>query len=308
VKERSPRSAEYRSSKLPQIVIAASAAAVLLAAGAVYQVTRPANTASAQAAGKQAPAASRGAANPAAAKPAKAAGPPMPPSSLGANWKQKFSATFTGSKLDSSVWGTCYPWESQSGCANFGNSNEYQWYMPSQDQVRDGTLDIVARPEPTTGGAKEYSYRSGLVTTFPGYRFQYGYIEVEAKVPTATGLWSALWLAAANKQWPPEIDILEHWDAQAKYWQYYHPADAPREQSAAATADLTGWHAFGLYWDQSEVTWYIDGHKVFQAVRNVPQQPMYFLANVAVDQQSATLPSASASSLGIKSVRVWQRG
>src|SRR5262249_26962676 len=151
--------------------------------------------------------------------------------SLGTNWKQTFSATFSGSRLNTSVWGTCYPWESQSGCANLGNSSlEYQWYTPSQDQVQDGALHIVAKKEPTVGGGRTYDYQSGLVTTFPGYQFQYGYIEVEARVPSATGLWSALWLAAANEQWPPEIDILEHWDAQDKYWQYYHPADAPRER------------------------------------------------------------------------------
>lgn len=235
----------------------------------------------------------------------------MPPSSLGTDWKLTFNAGFSGSKLNTSEWGTCYPWESQSGCANYGNSNlEYQWYMPSQDQVKDDALHIVAQQEPTPGlsgggGPQEYSFRSGMVTTYPSYQFQYGYLQVVARVPTAKGLWSALWLAAANKQWPPEIDILEHWDTANQFWQYYHPANAPRERQEDTATNLSGWNTFGLYWNQSEIVWYVNGHQVFETSRNVPQQPMYFLADVAVDESAIV---GSDSSMLIQSVKVWQHG
>jgi hypothetical protein len=295
-----------RPGRRSTIWIAVCAAVVLAAVGGVYAVTKGPE-AHAQAAGEPTAGVSRTPASPAGAAKGKKAAVPMPPASLGANWKQTFSATFSGSRLKTSVWGTCYPWESQAGCANLGNTGlEYQWYLPAQDQVSGDALHLVAEQEPTTGGTTEYSYRSGMVTTFPSYRFQYGYIDVVAKLPTATGLWSALWLAAANEQWPPEIDIIEHWDAKAQYWQYYHPANAPRERSVVSEPDPSGWHTFGLYWDQSEILWYIDGHQVMKAVRNVPQQPMYFLANVAVDEQGVSLEGDS--SLDIKSVRVWQRG
>jgi hypothetical protein len=241
-----------------------------------------------------------------------ATSPGSPPASLGSNWKLTFNAGFTGSKLNASVWGTCYPWEAQSGCANFGNSSlEYQWYAPSQDQVSGDALHIVAQKEPTSGtdsggGPEEYSYRSGLVTTFPGYKFQYGYLQVVARVPNAQGTWTALWLAAANEQWPPEIDIIEHWDAATKYYEYYHPAGAPRENTVETLGNLsTSYHTYGVYWTQSKVVWYIDGRQVFETVRNVPQQPMYFLANVAVYKQAPTL--TTPASLDIKSVSVWQQ-
>ena len=234
-----------------------------------------------------------------------------PPAGLGTNWKLTFNTDFTGSKLDPAVWGTCYPWQSQSGCANFGNSSlEYQWYAASQDQVSNGALHLVAQAEPTTGldgsGAPEtYPYRSGLVTTFPGYNFQYGYLQVVARVPDAAGTWSALWLAASNKKWPPEIDILEHWDSQTKYYEYYHPAGAPRENGVQTLGNLsTSYHTYGVYWTQSRVIWYIDGHPVFETGRNVPQQPMYFLANVAIDEHVSSLNT----SMDIKSVSVWQQG
>ena len=235
----------------------------------------------------------------------------MPPASLGPNWKLTFDSGFTGSQLDTSVWGTCFPWESQSGCANFGNTSEYQWYQPSQDQVSGGALRIAAQKAPTSGSAsdgspEEYPYRSGLVTTFPGYSFQYGYIQVVARLPQAQGLWTALWLAATNKEWPPEIDILEHWDNSDKYYQYYHPAGAPREDTFETLGNLSNsWHSYGVYWSQSKIIWFIDGRQVMESSRNVPQQPMYFLADVAVDEHVQSLPASTATLL-IKSVDVWQ--
>jgi hypothetical protein len=237
--------------------------------------------------------------------------PGSPPAALGSNWKLTFNAGFSGSKLDTSVWGTCYPWQSQSGCANFGNSDlEYQWYSASQDQVSNGALHIVAQAKSTegldsSGGPEQYPYVSGLVTTFPGYKFQYGYLQVVARIPDAKGTWSALWLAASNEQWPPEIDILEHWDSSTHYYEYYHPAGAPRENAVQTLGNLsTAYHTYGVYWSQSKVIWYIDGHQVFETGRNVPQQPMYFLANVAVDLH---VPSLNAS-MDIKSVSVWRQG
>ncbi|HTU75314.1 MAG TPA: family 16 glycosylhydrolase [Trebonia sp.] len=254
------------------------------------------------------PAANGAAKAPGAAKTPSTAG--SVPAGLGSSWKLTFNAGFTGSKLDTSVWGTCYPWQPQSGCANFGNSTlEYQWYAASQDQVSNGALHIVAQAEPITGrdsggGPETYPYRSGLVTSFPGYKFQYGYLQVVARVPNALGTWSALWLAAANEEWPPEIDILEHWGTDTKYYQYYHPAGAPRENGVETLGNLsTSWHTYGVYWSQSKVVWYIDGRQVFESVRNVPQQPMYFLANVAVESHVQSLNT----SMDIKSISVWQQ-
>ena len=293
----------------PVIWGTAFAVALLAAAGAAFVVTRPSSSGNppASSAEQVAPAQSVPDSPATSATPVR---PPAPPSSLGSNWTLAYDGTFNGSRLNTSAWGTCFPWEAQSGCANFGNSNEYQWYTPTQDQVYGGALHVVAQEAPTQGLAsdgspKEYSYRSGLVTSYPGYKFQYGYIQVVAQLPTAPGLWTALWLAAANEQWPPEIDILEHWDGQNKYFQYYHPAAAPREDTFETLGNLsTGWHTYGVDWTATKITWFIDGHQVMASSRNVPQQPMYFLADVAVDQHVQTLPKSAT--LLIKSVSVWK--
>ncbi|HTU75839.1 MAG TPA: family 16 glycosylhydrolase [Trebonia sp.] len=254
---------------------------------------------------------SRGsAAGVARAKPSPSDVPPASPFSLGSGWKTTLDATFTGSALDPSLWATCYPWAQPGGCTNFGNA-EYEWYQPSQVQVSGGLLHLVAQRVPTQGlaqdgSAKTYAYRSGMVTTFPGLAYQYGYIQVVARIPYGPGLWPALWLAAASQKWPPEIDMLEHEGTAAQYTEHLHATDMSVQAAAESAENLSvGWHTFGLYWSPSRVIWYVDGHQVMSAVSGVPRQPMYFLADLAVSQQDPAGWKDSAA-LDIRSVTLWQ--
>src|ERR1700722_5312871 len=94
-----------------------------------------------------------------------------------------------------------------TGCTNFGNADEQEWYLPSQDQVSGGVLHLVAQPIPTrgtnsAGAAKTYECRSGMVTTMPGFSFEYGVVQVVAQIPSTAGLWPALWLLATDEVWP----------------------------------------------------------------------------------------------------------
>jgi beta-glucanase (GH16 family) len=237
--------------------------------------------------------------------------PPGYASSLGSRWSLTFDAGFTGSKLNSSVWGTCYPWQSPSGCTNFGNA-EYEWYVPAQDQVYGGALHLVPERTPTQGLAsdgkpKEYQYRSGMVTTYPSYSFTYGYVQVVARIPYGSGLWPALWMLPANLQWPPEIDIIEHYGDSPVSWQHLHSPTYPTQMAFDFTPNLSGgWHTFGLYWSPQAVIWFIDGQRVFDDVHAIPRQPMYLLADLAVYQQVQSGWDASSDSLAIQSVSVWQ--
>jgi beta-glucanase (GH16 family) len=234
--------------------------------------------------------------------------PVTPPKS----WKLTFNSSFTGTSLDSSVWGTCYPWDTSSaGCTNFGNTGDEdkEWYLPSQDQVSGGVLRLVAQREPTPGldqqGApKEYACRSGMVTTDPSFRFEYGYVQIVAKLPFGKGLWPALWLAAANQKWPPEIDIEEHWNTDPFERVYLHPTAGPRQGGEVSAPNLAvGWHTFTLSWTKTRLSWYYDGQQVFTTTTDIPQQSMYLIANLADD---VTSPGGCSGSLLIKSVRVWQ--
>jgi beta-glucanase (GH16 family) len=233
------------------------------------------------------------------------------PAAVPAGWRLTFAARFPGSRLDTSVWATCYPWmDLPSGCRNFGN-RELEWYLPGQVRVSRGVLHLVARRLRTagrsgTGAPKEYFCRSGMITSYPGLRFRYGYLQAVARIPPGPGLWPALWLAAANLRWPPEVDLIEHWGRSRHVnGVFFHPVGGPRVAAWPITADLgIGWHTFGLLWTRTRLSWYIDGRPVLSVHRHVPHQLMYFVADLA----DYWLPrsGACAGQLLIRSVRVWQ--
>jgi beta-glucanase (GH16 family) len=241
-----------------------------------------------------------------AARPA-AAHPAVPHS----GWRLTFHARFRGSRLNTSVWSTCYPWmDVPAGCRNFGNK-EQEWYLPRQVRVSGGVLHLVAQHKRTAGRSKrgtrkEYFCRSGIVTSYPGLRFKYGYLEAVARIPPGAGLWPALWLAAANLRWPPEVDLIEHWGRRAHVnGVFLHPLGGPRVAAWPAIADSgVGWHTFGVLWTRTRLTWFIDGRSVLTVHRHVPHQRMYFVANLA----DFYLPPGGGCSgqLLVRSVRLWQ--
>jgi beta-glucanase (GH16 family) len=209
-----------------------------------------------------------------------------------------FASDFSGSRLDTNIWGTC--------------NKEYEWYLPSQVQVSGGVLHLIAQRIPTVGqnaqaAPKQYSCRSGMVTTYPGFRFKYGYVQVVANVPGEPGLWPALWLAAANQKWPPEMDMLEHYgppDVRTNV--AFHPVRAPAVTKFMDIANLNrGWHTFGLSWTSSKLVWFIDGRAVLTISHHIPQQPMYLIANLAVYQPPAGGQGCQGTML-IRSIKVWQ--
>jgi beta-glucanase (GH16 family) len=246
------------------------------------------------------------------ARPSASSASALPPS-----WKLVFNSNFAGTAVKGTVnpktWTTCYPWESASaGCTNYGNkSEEKEWYLPSQVKVaKGGILELTSKREATKGlttaGKPEtYGCRSGMVTTYKGFKFKYGFVQVTARLAFGTGLWSAFWLAAANKVWPPEIDILEHWYTAEYSKAYLHPVGGPRQGGTpfATKAANTGWHTYRLYWTKTSLKWYYDNTQVFSTTKNVPQQPMYLIANLA-DTSSAA--GACSGTLYIKSVKIWQ--
>lgn len=231
----------------------------------------------------------------------------------GPAWHLSFKANFSGSELNTSVWATCYPWINlDSGCTNFGNT-EYEWYLPSQDRVSGGILHLVAQRTPTAGRTnrgepKEFLCRSGMVTTYPSFRFEYGSVQIVARIPLAAGLWSGLWLAAADLRWPPEIDILEYWGAPtARAGAYFHPVGSPQISAHPTTRNLSvGWHTFTLYWTASRLIWFIDGRAILSTDEHIPHQMMYFIADLA-DYKLQSADSCNGELL-MRSIKVWQTG
>ncbi len=132
------------------------------------------------------------------------------------NYTLVWEETFDKEKLDPNYW-SCTIGRGYHGWGN----NESQYYTDKNHVIKDQTLIITAVNEEAPdhgendreGGMHGYDYTSTKITTKDKFYFQYGYFEVEAKVPVGKGTWPAIWfMPRKEEKWPGcgEIDLMEH--------------------------------------------------------------------------------------------------
>jgi beta-glucanase (GH16 family) len=240
--------------------------------------------------------------------------PPAIPGVIQPDGKPEFAASFSGTKLDASVWDTCYPWLSQKGCRNFGNAEESEWYLPTQDRVSGGVLHLTAQRAVTEGtstpggASKRYDCRSGMITSYPGFRFKYGYVQILARVPSSPGLWPALWLDPANFTWPPEMDLVESWGDGAYAGSFFHRNHKKKDTSRVIytpPSRVAGWHIFALSWTKTQMTWLVDGKPTMTVRANIPHEKMIIIADLASYKPVGGVNQCKGQLL-IRSVDVWK--
>jgi len=103
-------------------------------------------------------------------------------------------------------------WNYDTGGRGWGN-NELQYYTLARKEnarVENGHLIIEARKE----NWQNRNYTSARLVTKGKGDWQYGKIEVRAKLPKGLGTWPAIWMLGSTTplKWPDdgEIDIMEH--------------------------------------------------------------------------------------------------
>jgi beta-glucanase (GH16 family) len=226
--------------------------------------------------------------------------------------KPAFDATFGGTHLNTRTWATCYWWAGPNGCKNFppaGQSQEYEWYLPSQDRVSGGVVHLVAQRRKTPGTTKAgkpttYGCRSGMLTTFRGFKFKYGFVQIVADIPHANGLWPALWLGAANVRSRTEIDMLESWGVNQETASFFHSATGKTSRARYRPSLTRGWKTYSLSWTSSRLRYYVGSRLVLTVRSHVPHQRMYFIADLA--EYTAPKRGRCSNQLEIRSVKIWK--
>ncbi len=217
-----------------------------------------------------------------------------------------FSDEFEGESLDTEKWRTEMSWGATT-------TSELERYSPSALRVHDGILSIVASKAP--GQARPYT--SGTITTRGSFDFTYGYLEMRARIPAGKGLCPAFWTLCSNEDLHKEIDVTEVLGQQPyrSYMTYHY-----RVRSGSKTKyhtwydgpDLSeGFHTYAVKWTPGRLVWYLDGVKRYEVAddANVPTQPMYLIANLAVGGMWPGAPDASTkfpAAFDIDYMRVYQ--
>ena len=103
-----------------------------------------------------------------------------------------------------------YDWLTQERWGNMHPDKTYNWYDPSAVEIRNDDLILKTHynPKEFTVNDKKITSNYGVGLISNTTKFDYGYFEIEAKLPTGKNLWPAFWMWSFDS-WPPEIDIFE---------------------------------------------------------------------------------------------------
>lgn len=201
-------------------------------------------------------------------------------------WQEEFN----GDALNERVWN----FELGDGCPNicgWGN-NEKQIYTKDNHSLKNGNLVINVLKQGD-------GYTSTRITTAGKKEFQYGRMEVRAKIPTGKGIWPAFWMLGSNiKQvgWPKcgEIDILEYVGREPhEIFTSLHTQDSHgntiNTQKTKISNIEEGFHLYAIDWTKDRIEFFVDNKSVYTFAPEIKNeniwpfnQPFYFIINVAV--------------------------
>lgn len=238
-------------------------------------------------------------------------------------WSLIFDDEFNGTSLNTKKWTTCYPDFKVGTDECDHDSGELELYQPDEVMVHNGVLTLRAEQKTVNAAnGQTYQYTSGMISSgptqdggTPHFSFQYGYVEMRAKVPAGQGLWPAFWTLPVKGHWPPEIDIFEILGNAPNVinMHFHYPPNVDSGASWTAPFDFSaGWHTYAIDWEPDSITWYVDGiaRRQFTDSANIPKQPMYLIANLAVGGDWPGDPNASTkfpAEYQIDYIKVWQK-
>jgi len=208
-------------------------------------------------------------------------------------WKLIWSDEFNYSGLPDTT-----KWSYDTGGHGWGNHElEYYTYGRKENaRVENGNLVIEARKENFEG----MNYTSARLITKGKGDWQYGKIEVKAKIPKGTGTWPAIWMLGSTEplKWPDdgEIDIMEHvgFDqgiihASVHCKKYYHSIGTQKTAVTEVKDCSDNFHVYGVEWNADSVKIAVDGRIYFSFANEHSgyeawpfDNKMHLLLNVAV--------------------------
>jgi VCBS repeat-containing protein len=199
----------------------------------------------------------------------------------------KYSDEFTASSLNTSSWKASLPWDNVTNAAG----NELERIYPANITQSNGEAVLK------TDNAKldpSFPYGSGAITS-KSQAFSYGYYEMRAKLPKGQGVWPAFWLV----DWygTHEIDIFELLgnDPKSIYMTYHDGSAQPYSVKYTGPDFSAGYHTFGVDWQPTSITWYVDGVQRGKYSGTIKANPLMICANTAVGG-AGSWPGATNSS------------
>lgn len=183
-------------------------------------------------------------------------------------------------------------WGYDTGGGGWGNSElEYYTTRSNNAIVQQGVLKIMAIKE-SYGGC---DYTSARLISKGKFDFEYGKVEVRAKLPSGVGTWPAIWMLGSDIStagWPScgEIDIMEHRGSELNkiFGTLHYPGRSGGNADGSTTVisnAITEFHVYSVDWTASYIKIYVDD-QLFHTVVNSASIPFnhnfFFILNIAM--------------------------
>lgn len=231
----------------------------------------------------------------------------------GANWKLVWDDEFNGNHLNASNWSIGMPWNGADGTNLDEGSGTISYISPGDVQVSGGMLHLLTQQQNVTGAnGQQFDYTAGFISSYQKFQMTYGYVEINAQIPTTPGTWPAFWMLSPTLPWPPEDDVMEYVTGQDRFHQglaYGTRADVQWDDMNTYNALPTGFHTYGMEWGPGYQIFTMDGIITHVSRGSyVPNSPLYLLLSTGVSQQfPPTSASTFPNSFDIDYVRVYAR-
>ncbi len=225
-------------------------------------------------------------------------------------WSDEFN---TDGAPDPTKW--TYDLGSNNG---WGNSElEYYTNRPNNVILSNGTLKIIAQKENYNGSG----YTSTRLLTKGIYSFNYGKMEVRAKIPGNQGTWPAIWMLGSNidaVSWPycGEIDLMEHvgGPSETKIYTTMHFYDTKNESQGTTQVVqnlFSDFHTYSIIWNPTSIKFSIDDvlYYTFPNNSSLPfNQKFFIILNMAIGGNFGGVvdPNFTSAQMEVDYVRVYQ--
>ena len=208
------------------------------------------------------------------------------------DWQIIWQDSFDGANLDTTKWTLIPP-----------NNADWGKHMSTNQQcysITDGRLFLNGIINPDTLSDSR-PFLTGGIYSKGKFAFQYGKIEIRAKLECAQGAWPAMWMLAEQKKYGAypkngEIDIMEHLNFDDIIYQTthsYYTLELKQKNNpphhGTAKVDIAQFNIYGLEWYPDKLVFTLNGKETFRypMVKDVDSsqwpydQPFYIL----IDQQ-----------------------
>ncbi len=198
-------------------------------------------------------------------------------------------------------------WVYEEGYMRNNEQQDYKVANTTYSRVEDGKLILEAHEDAHTlvkdGKEYEFTHSSASVTTKGKVGFQYGRLDVCARIPRGQGIWPAIWMRPVNNLFGgvyAEMDLMEYvWGDNVGHdmiWSTVHNQDSQdgvetqqRQNTVSSPTLDTEFHVYSLVWSETRLDFLFDDKVVlsFPKSRDTYEhwpfdQSFFLILNVAV--------------------------